>query len=1388
MTLIPTSLPPFDLDATDPTNIGTEWRKWITRFENFLIAFDVKNDARKRSLLLHYAGERVHELCDTLPDQQSGPTSSTTPDADTPSVTTRNSYQSLKDKLDAYFNPRMNTTFEVFQFRQAKQLEGESVGQFSIRLRLLARNCGFANADEEIKNQIIFATTSSRLRRVALRQDLNLPSLLNQARLLEDVNRATTAMEGSSTTTTVQAISGQPRYGHAGTSRNAQQPRCFSSHLKYGGSAQQRTHVSPPQCFHCGAPWPHEGGQVNCPAKFASCKACGRKGHYGKVCQSAHKPIFQISHDSDSDESVYAVGTISQVSHQNLPEVHLQVNNTPITFLIDTGASVSVIGTSTLNKLGALTKLQQAGTRIYAYGSDAPLPIIGKLSVTLKYRDSDTTEDVFVIEGTVKSLLSFAAANRLGLIQITYAIQGHSQKDARSNGEVPPNLLKTPLAAFPELCAGVGKLKNLQVHLHIDKAIAPVAQPHRRIPFAVRSKVEEKISQLLALDIIEEATGPTPWVSPVVIVPKPHNPEDIRLCIDMKCANRAILRERHVCPTIDDVITALNGSTLFTKLDLKDGYHQLELDNESRTITTFATHNKLYRYKRLMFGINAAAEVFQETIRQVLNGIPHVLNISDDILVFGKTKDEHDQALQATLERLTENGLTVNPKKCLFAQKELCFFGHIFSASGIRTDPQKIAALKKMPAPANAHEVRSLLGTVNYSGRFLPNLADITYPLRLLTKKNTKWVWGPEEQGALDTLKEKLSEIPNLVFFDAQKEGNNTEIVAYASRALTPTEARYSQIERELLAVVWGTEHFHLYLYGNNFLIRTDHKPLVSILTNPRACPSARIERLMLRIQQYNFRVEHTCGINNPSDYLSRHPMPSSPADARLAHSTNAYVNFIAHHNIPKAMTRAEVAAATLNDPHMQKVIAALSNPARWNDPALREFISVQHELSLTDSGLLLKGNCLVLPAALQQQAICLAHIGHQGISKTKALMKRKVWFPHLDSMVQTTLKNCMACQATIQHQHSDPVAIPSKPNQPWEALSLDFAGPFPNGKYIMVLMDDTSRYPLVAVLSSLAAPTVITNLMKIFSTFGIPKVVKTDNGPPFQSLDFKNFADSLGFRHQRITPCWPQANGEVERFMRTLKRFLQATTLENSTWTSELSKFLMAYRATPHSTTGKTPFEVLFGRPMGYLLPDSADTNNVPQGWQHKDYENRKKHKIYADEHRHARAHNFEVGDRVLCRQPPSNKLTPPYDPQPYKVIEIKGTQVTAQRDQKIITRNSSFFKLLPTSAKLRAHNELINADDAEEENAMNTRHTHPHQEAQQHIDVGERRDLQPNEAQRSSEGPRPTPEFEQQLDVEEDERNQRFLEAPGPDLSGTARPVGTRYPPTRLRDYVCS
>ncbi|XP_040066786.1 uncharacterized protein K02A2.6-like [Ixodes scapularis] len=369
-------------------------------------------------------------------------------------------------------------------------------------------------------------------------------------------------------------------------------------------------------------------------------------------------------------------------------------------------------------------------------------------------------------------------------------------------------------------------------------------------------------------------------------------------------------------------------------------------------------------------------------------------------------------------------------------------------------------------------------------------------------------------------------------------------------------------------------------------------------------------------------------------------------------------------------MTSAEVVEATASEQHLQEVIAALKSPAIWRNPALRDFVSIQHELSVADNGLLLKGTRLVLPAALQQRAISLAHVGYQGITKTTKLMKQKVWFPHLDTKVQTALKTCMPCQATIQYQHADPIAIPEKPSRPWEALSLDFAGPFPNGKYLMVLMDDTSRYPVVKILSSLTSQSVINSITKIFSILGIPKVIKTDNGPPFRSHDFKQFAHTLGFRHQRITPHWPQANREVERFMRTLKRFIQATTLENNSWTSKLGKLLMAYRATPHSAAETPPFGVLFGRSMGYLLP-SCSYNSPPQKWQDTDLQNRTKHKIYADKRRHARPHNLTVGDRVLSKQNQRNKLTPAYDPKSYHVIDVKGTQITARRDHGIITRN---------------------------------------------------------------------------------------------------------------------
>nr|XP_050051912.1 uncharacterized protein K02A2.6-like [Dermacentor andersoni] len=970
------------------------------------------------------------------------------------------------------------------------------------------------------------------------------------------------------------------------------------------------------------------------------------------------------------------------------PKVSVTVNNVPVTFIIDTGATVSIVGENDFESYRLKVKLQETSVRVFPYKATSPLELLGKVSVTMRYKDNCIEEDIFVIRGNCAPLLSFTAASNLGLVQITYQVNEH-QGD------------KSIVEAFPKLFSGVGKLKNHHIHLFVDDTVPPVAQPHRRIPFALRDATEKELERLLSEDIIEPAIGPTPWVSPVVIVPKPHQPDEIRICIDMRVVNTAIQRERHLCPTVDDIIVALNGATMFSNLDLKNGYHQLELDPSSRQLTTFSTHVGLFRYKRLNFGISSAAEIFQNTIRQVLNGIHNVLNVSDDILVFGQTKQEHDLSLEAVLQRLQEAGLTLNEKKCHFHQRELNFFGLHFSADGVRPDPKKIAAFLQIKTPESPQEVKSLLGMINYSGRFLKNLADLTQPLRELTLKDVVWEWTKRQQNALESLKQAMSDASTLAYFDpskptelvvdasphglgailTQRDSENIAVIAYASRVLTPVESRYSQIEREMLAAVWAMEHFRLYLCGVNFLLLTDHKPLVSILGNPRSSPSARIERLALRIQQYKFVVQHTAGSSNPSDYLSRHPVPETKMCARIDKVPNEYVNFIQRHNIPKAFSVQEVADATKADQQLQSLISAIQHPtlASWVSAEMKPFASIKTELTTTPEGIVLRGTRLVLPATLQKQAVLLAHKGHQGIVKTKQMLREKVWFPGMDKLVHTLIKSCLPRQAAVPQAKQEPLAMTELPSGPWEEVSVDFCGPFPDGKYAMVVLDDFSRYPVVQVIHSTSANHVLPSLRQVFCQFGIPAQVKSDNGPPFQGKEFAAFAKELGFRHHRITPLWPQANGEAERFMRTLKKHVHTSQLENIDWKVELDTFLMSYRSSRHLTTGRSPYELLFGRPMRNLLPcyveAASETEDITK-FKTTVLEKRAYNKQHADARRHAQPHRFCVGQRVLCKQDRHDKFTSYYDPDPYTIVSIHGSQIKASRGNRVITRNSSFFK----------------------------------------------------------------------------------------------------------------
>ena len=253
------------------------------------------------------------------------------------------------------------------------------------------------------------------------------------------------------------------------------------------------------------------------------------------------------------------------------------------------------------------------------------------------------------------------------------------------------------------------KLKDHTLKLNIDEKVIPLAQPQRRIPFHLRDKVKDAIEKLEKEGIIERVpeNQPTPWISPIVVLSKSDG--TVRLCIDMRMANEAIQRVRHLIPTVEDISLDLNQAKYFTKLDLSQAYHQLPLDEQSRFIATFSTHLGLFRYTGLPYGINAAAEIFQYTPQQQLHGIDGVRSIADDIIIFGTTKQQHNTALEQCLKRLSEKVLTLNCGKCSFLQLTLSFFGQIFITEGTRPDPKRVEDLQNASEPQNASEVCGLL-------------------------------------------------------------------------------------------------------------------------------------------------------------------------------------------------------------------------------------------------------------------------------------------------------------------------------------------------------------------------------------------------------------------------------------------------------------------------------------------------------------------------------------------------------------------------------------------------------------------------------------------------------------------------------------------------------
>ncbi|KAL7296748.1 hypothetical protein TKK_0010158 [Trichogramma kaykai] len=408
--------------------------------------------------------------------------------------------------------------------------------------------------------------------------------------------------------------------------------------------------------------------------------------------------------------------------------------------------------------------------------------------------------------------------------------------------------------------------------------------------------------------------------------------------------NEAILRKNYPIPMFDSFMTKLKEAKYFSRLDLKEAYHQMELHPESQPITTFITHKGLFRYKRLMFSVNSAVEIFQKTMEAMLSSCENCLNFLDGIIIFGASEAEHDQCLKELLSVLKEYNVTLNNQKCLFKVRQLNFLGHILSDHGIKVDSKKIETIMNFRVPINKEELRSFIGLYTYGEKFFHNFSTEIDALCQLTKADVKFVWTKEHQNNFMKLKGCLANLPLLSYFDVSKhtrlvadaspvalgaillqfdKEGNPEVISYASKSLSEVERRYSQTEKESLALVWAVGRFHFYLAGLEFELETDHKPLEAIF-KPSSKPPVRIERWLLRLQAFRFKVIYKQGKLNIADQFSR--LCKIENEPSFDTKNECHILRIIEQNVPQALKISHIITENKKNEEIIDAINKISN------------------------------------------------------------------------------------------------------------------------------------------------------------------------------------------------------------------------------------------------------------------------------------------------------------------------------------------------------------------------------------------------------------------------------------------------------------------------------